>query len=478
MWQISDLRKGTDGRFEGAYSLESTIDSFSIDSRTMEKNCLFIALQGPNFDGHDFLESAFEGGAVGAMVSSSTFLQREKSWQSLLKDHFVICVKDTLLGLQSLAKWHRQRFSLPLIGVTGSNGKTTTKEMIASIFSQAGTILKNKGNLNNHIGLPLSLLRLNEKHQAAVLEMGVSAKGEMTRLCNLARPTIGLITNVGPAHLEGLGTLEGVAEEKGVLYRSVAKEGMAVINLDDSFLGKWAVQEKWEMKAQNRWTFGFAPGADVRAEHVESTGTGMTFTLLNNRDKKTSAKVVLPVSGRHQVMNALAAATAASAVGLPLEVISKGLAGFRPLKQRTEIHQKNGVVFYFDAYNANPASVEAALELLASAPGTGRRIALLGEMFEMGASRESAHLKVGLSAARYGIDRLLAVGKSAEWMIEGARKGGMKEKWISDYSALEDAGLALKKNLKAGDRVLIKGSRGMKMEKLLPLFGIDAGGRS
>jgi len=472
MWAIGELIQGSGGRIqnEGAYDLTvRSLRGFSINSRTIQGNEVFVALRGPNFDGHAFVSNALERGGAGAIVSLSAFREREAQWHHRLKKHFFIVVEDPLLALQTTAGWHRRRFSMPLVGVTGSNGKTTTKEMIAGILSRRGPVLKNEGNLNNHIGLPLSLLRLKEGDRAAVLEMGISRKGEMETLCEIAEPTVGLITNIGPSHLAGLENLKGVAREKTRLFQSIeGSGGTAVINRDDAWLRPWA------SRLSSCRTFGFESPSDVRATDLEETVSGMTFHLHLNWEGGGQQRVSLSSPGRHQVVNALAAAAVSSVLGVGLEDICEGLQDFRPPANRGEVIIRQGVHILFDAYNANPASVEAGLEMLVSyrratkAGGKkGRKIAILGDMLELGDLTESAHFDVGVRTAEIGLDCLISVGKWAEKTAEGARHGGLSNDCISIHRDLESVQRAMRKALRAGDCILIKGSRGMKMEGLL-----------
>jgi len=464
MWTIDDLLQGTKGEFLGARSRNHKVKGFSIDSRTIKKDALFIALSGPNFDGHDYVEQAFQGGAAGTVVSREAFGLRQKAWSSCKKGQFFILVDDPLQALQMLAKWHRKRFDLPLIAVTGSNGKTTTKEMIATILAQAGNVLKTEGNLNNHIGLPLSLLRLGEEHSSAVLEMGISGVGEMDLLCDIASPTVGLITNIGSAHLEGLGSLKGVAAEKSVLFERIAEDGLAVINRDDPHL------KSWESRLPASWTFGLDSDADITAREVVQTEGKTSFTLQRNRMSDEIAGISLVLPGLHQLQNALAAATVTSALGVGLQEISKGLQDVEALPQRTEIIIKNGVKILFDAYNANPNSVYAALNLLAGMSSQGRRIALLGEMLELGEGSQAAHFDVGRKAALLGIDCLIALGPSAEAIVEGAQSGGMLKDAIFSASGTAELEVSMTKLVAEGDTLLMNASRDMHLEHLLEGF--------
>ncbi|MBI3802314.1 MAG: UDP-N-acetylmuramoyl-tripeptide--D-alanyl-D-alanine ligase [Nitrospirae bacterium] len=469
MWTIETILSGSEGILKGG-ALSSEIAGFSIDTRTIRPGELFIALKGPRFDGHDFIAPAMARGAAGAMVSRAAFEARNKEWQAYLDRAGFVLVHDPLEALQAMATWHRNRFQVPLIGVTGSNGKTTTKEMIAAILSRRGAVLKNEGNLNNHIGLPLSVLRLNADHRAAVLEIGISQKGEMQRLCEIARPTVGVITNIGPAHLEFLGSLAGVAEEKGKLFESVGAEGTAVINLDDPHLASW------EGRASNRTTFSLEHPADVTGADLRQAGSGIGFTLRIARTGE-EGEILLATSGRHQAYNALAAAAVASSLGYRLDEIGAGLGAFRPVALRAELLEVNGKTILLDAYNANPASMKAALEMLGTfvAPkrGAPRKVAILGDMLELGAHSERAHREIGRYAAAKGVDLLLTVGQWAEQVAEGARHAGLSADAVHAYADLLSLEKGLIPQLREGDVLLIKGSRGMRMEALLPSLGVQ-----
>ncbi len=469
MWTINDVLAGCQGEIQGRLSGAIEFDGFSIDTRTLQRNNLFFALSGPNFDGHQFVGKALQKGARGAVISRNAFEVHQGQWPQLDEKQGFILVEDPLKALQALAKWHRRRFNLPLVGISGSNGKTTTKEMLAGILANKGLVLKTKGNFNNHIGLPLTLLRLNDEHQTAVVEMGINQTGEMDQLCEIAQPTIGLITNIGPAHLEGLGSLEGVAKEKCRLFEAVKTDGMAIINRDDRFL------KVWEKQIPRHWTFGLqhhSETPDITAHHLVFEPEHTSFTLHQNRSGAT-VPVKLPVPGKHHVSNALAAAAAAASLDIPLEVISESLEAFKALPQRTEVLHIKGLTIYFDAYNANPTSVKAALDLLTSFPvKTGKRIAILGDMFELGDFSEDAHFEIGEYAARTGVDRMIAVGEYAGKVAEGALSGKINNQNISVHSDLFSLEPVLNTWAKPGDLVLIKGSRGMKMEGLLPLLGV------
>lgn len=461
MWTVAELLEGSGGVLQGNLPTDVEFSGFSIDSRSVRPNDFFIALNGPRFDGHDYVERVVQKKGIGAIVSRARYLENKEHWRRFIDTFHFIVVEDTLAALQALAAWHRSRFSLPLIGITGSNGKTTTKEMTASILQQQGAVLKSEGNLNNHIGLPLSLLRLHKQHQWAVLEMGINQRGEMTRLCHMAKPTTALITNIGQAHLEGLGDLEGVGKEKGLLFESLDDSGTAVINHDDPIL------KRWETRLPHCWTFGFDFKADITAAHVVDEVDGVRFKLRRNRlGDESEIKLMAP--GRHQVMNALAASAVASSQGICINKITEGLVRFHPLAKRTEILKLKGITILFDVYNANPDSMKAALKWLVSYPkGRGSRVALLGEMLELGSFTESAHFELGRTLACIGIDRLIAVGASAEIVAAGARQEGMAHEAMTCRRDMDVLRKTFGTLLKQNDVVLVKGSRMMRMERVL-----------
>jgi UDP-N-acetylmuramoyl-tripeptide--D-alanyl-D-alanine ligase len=475
MWTLDELRRWGGGDVIGKNSV-SSVSGFSIDTRTLSPGALFIALKGPQYDGHTFVREAIRKGAIGAMVSRDWF--QSAGGTETVSDFptaFFIAVDDPLVGLQSLARWRRSGFAGPLVGITGSNGKTTTKEMLARILERRGPVLKSEGNFNNAIGLPLSLLRLSNADQRVVLEMGISQPGEMRVLTEIAKPTVGVITNIGASHLEFLGTLSGVAAEKQVLFEAIPSEGAVVINRDDPHLASWkgSVQQ---------WTYAIDRDADLMATDIQSDAQGTTFTLQLHRGHGGGGKqrIILSLFGWHHVYNAMAASAAALSLGYEFDDIREGLRQVRPISLRGEMIEVCGATIFLDAYNANPGSVKGALQTLASLapsgsvlPWPGRKVALLGDMLELGEASESAHQEVGRMAAQYRIDRLIAIGKFSSWVARGAEKDGMKKESISAYEKLDQVDLA--REIRSGDLVLIKGSRGMKMERLLDRFSPQHG---
>ncbi len=470
-WSLARVLEASGGAFIGQ-ARPFQIGGFSIDSRTARPEDIFIALSGPHFNGHDFVGSAFQKGAVGAVVSEASYASGR--WDPFLDQHFLVVVPDPQRSLQEMARWHRKTYPVPVVAVTGSNGKTTTKEMIAAILSVRGPILKSEGNQNNHIGLPLSLLRLSGSDHAAVVELGINKKGEMRRLCEIAAPTVGLITNIGPSHLEFLETMDGVAHEKGILFESVAESGMALVNRDDPYLAAW------ESRLPRKVTYAMNRPADISAEGIDQQGGETTFMLHLPGRGDPRASVGLATFGRHQVMNALAAAAVAHALGFTLDEMVRGLKRFRPVDLRAQRLSSHGVDILLDAYNANLASMRAALEMLmAFRPNrekgvSCRKIALLGDMFELGEAAPASHLTLGGLVATCGVEGLIAVGTWAGTMAEGARQQGLSAEAIVICQDMEEAIASLPGLIRKGDCLLIKGSRGMKMERLLPVLGLEA----
>ena len=435
------------------------IKGVSIDSRNIREGELFVAIKGDRFDGHDFVPEAIKKGAWGALVERSAL---ENKFSSLGGLKNILPVEDTLYALQEMSYMHRRKFAIPVVGITGSNGKTTTKEMLACILKQKGPVLKNEGNLNNHIGVPLTLLKLNESHWAAVVEMGMSAPGEIATLARLTAPTVGVITNIGPAHLEFFGSMEKVAEAKGELLDNLKPDATAVLNADDRHLG--ILQSKMPGRVM---TFGIVNKADVAAIDVRQE---KEFTDLTLAAEGAKIDIRLHAVGAHNVYNALAAAAAAIAVGMPIDAVKSGLDAFTPIAGRSEIKKLEGRTVLADYYNANPASMEAAIKTLVELGSGGNAIAVLGDMLELGEASIEAHREIGRTAAQCKVDFLITVGDLAAHMETGALKAGMAKERVIRATSHANAAELLKKLSRPGDAILIKGSRGMKMEKILEAF--------
>jgi UDP-N-acetylmuramoyl-tripeptide--D-alanyl-D-alanine ligase len=475
MWTVEDIVKVTRGQLVHG-DPKGSITGWSTDTRTLRPGDLFVALHGPRYDGHAFVRLAMDRGAAGALVRT------RPTADLLAPTAAVIQVEDTLTALQSAAAFHREQFPIPMAAVTGSNGKTTVKEMIGSILrlrAGAESVLVTEGNLNNHIGVPLTLLRLRDHHRAAVIEMGINHAGELMRLCGIAQPTLGLITNIGPTHLEHLKTEEGVREAKAELldwlrrHRFSGTAPLAILNRDDPHFGPLAA------RVGNRFVgFGFDTEADVRIEAFATAPSGSRFRLrlgLPSADRAL-IEIILPAAGRHQASNAAAAAAAAVLLGAAPEEVREGLARFRPVSMRGQRIEWHGATVVNDAYNANPASVVAAIEAAAALNGPGCTIAVLGDMLELGAAAAEAHREVGRKTAELGVRLLLAMGPQSHDLVEGANavRPGMAYHY-GEPAALADA---IKSGVRAGDVILVKGSRGIRMERVLEALGVSNEGNA
>ncbi len=435
------------------------IKGISIDSRNIKKGELFVAIKGDRFDGHDFVAEAIRKGAWGALVERAAL---ESRYDKLCGLKNIVPVEDTLFALQEMSHIHRKKHSIPVVGITGSNGKTTTKEMLAAILKLRGPVLKNEGNLNNHIGVPLTLLKLDARHRAAAVEMGMSASGEIDMLSRLASPDVGVITNIGPAHLEFLGTMDMVAEAKAELLANLKPEGTAVLNADDPYF------ETLKKKFSGRvLSFGIDKKADVSAGNIEQ---GKDYTDFRLRIGESGVNVRLRTMGRHNIYNALAAAAAATAVGMLIDAVKDGLEEFAPVAMRSEIKIIKGRTVLADYYNANPGSMKAALETLITLRTGARSVAVLGDMLELGQAGTEEHREIGRAAARLGVDVIITVGVLSKHIIEGAFEAGMPTSNLFAAGSHAEAADLLEKQSRNGDAVLIKGSRGVKMEKILEEF--------
>lgn len=460
---VQELREILDARVvvgEGIGWATHRIRRICLDTRTLQPGDLFLALRGERFDGHDFVTTALSRGAVGAIVLDSydvsglTLKRRSKRPQP-----FIFGVKDTLYAYQQLATYHRNRFPIPIVAVTGSNGKTTTKDMVAGVMARRWKILKTEGNLNNRVGVPQTLLRLSNHHKGAVIEMGVDNVGQTTRLCEIVRPTIGIITNIGPDHLEFFGTMERSAQAKAELLDLLPSNGTAILNADDSYYEYLAARARCRVIS-----FGLSSKADVRAMDVKSDGRhGTTFRLLlPGMTRRTTVRI--RVQGEHNVMNALAAGAVGSVLGVPGGVIAQGLSRFRPAAMRSQMFVSQGVKLIVDCYNANPASMKAAVQLLAQTGVKRKRIAVLGDMLELGPNAVQMHEDVGKFLAGQGIDQLVACGALGRSFTTGAKQGGVDQSHILEVPDARTAAAVVKTVVKPGDAVLIKASRGMQLE--------------
>lgn len=446
---------------------ETIFNGVSTDSRQIVKGNLFVPLKGDKFDGHDFIATAVGAGAAGFLIQSGS----EHTLQQTFEETTVIAVEDTLTALGDIAHFWRKKHRATIMAITGSSGKTTTKEMIAAIAGLTKKVMKARGNYNNLIGLPLSILRIDDRHEIAILEMGTNAPGEIGRLTRIAEPDIGLITNIGPAHLEGLKTLDAVRDEKCDLFRNMPDAGIAVINIDDK---KLLISEK-EWGGQ-KITFGLNENADVSAYGIKKNGRqGTTFTI---RMAKFQQDITMATVGIHNIYNALAAAASSCALGIEYPTICQGLTAFQPISGRMEIQRlNNGAFIINDTYNANPASFRAALETLKDLKGNHRSIVIMGDMLELGERAEEMHESIGSLMADTEVGIIFLRGRLSPATAAGASKKHMPKEKIIFFEAPDEIIPRLLSYVKKGDCILVKGSRQTKMEdtvrKITEVFGLD-----
>ncbi|MBP2639512.1 MAG: UDP-N-acetylmuramoylalanyl-D-glutamyl-2,6-diaminopimelate/D-alanyl-D-alanyl ligase [Firmicutes bacterium] len=446
---VAEVLAVTQTLLDGAV-FQETFSGVSTDTRTLEPGNLFIALSGDRFDGHRFLKQAAKAGAAGVLISMTAALQ------DLPAGITVFRAADTLAAFQGLAKFHRQRYTIPVVAITGSNGKTTTKDLTAAILASRWRVLKTEANYNNEIGLPKTLLSLASEHQAAVLEMGMRGTGQIRALCEIAAPTIGIITNVSETHIELLGSLENIAKAKRELVESIPASGTVILNADNSY-----VSAMREQAVGHVVTYGLGLDADVRAEQIE---TGQETTKFVCHTQQGEFAVVLPAIGRHNVYNALAAIAAGLAMGLVPQEIQAGISSFATTAMRLHKIAVGGCTILNDTYNASPASMAAAIDALVSI-AVGRRVAVLADMLELGDIAISAHRQIGEKLANEKIDVLVTVGELAKHIAAAAKeKGLVGAVACSDHAAAQRE---LNRLLKPGDTILVKGSRGMKMEQIV-----------
>lgn len=453
-----------------------TFGDVVIDSRDVRAGSLFVALPGKQTDGHEFVGEALAGGAAGALIHQDVRLNPQPALIDLrevfdpellasLASPVLIRVDDALTALQQIAAGWRARFPTRAIGITGSVGKTTTKETVAAVLSQRYDTLKSEENLNNEIGLPLTLLRLRPRHERAVLEMGMYARGEITELAAIAQPHVGVVTNVGPTHLERLGSLEAIADAKAELVEALPPEGSAVLNADDPIVVSMAERTKAGV-----FTYGLEPTADLWADNIDSLGLdGISFRL-HHRDETLHVKV--PMLGRHSVHTVLAAAAVGLVEDLTWQEILDGLQEPGGQLRLVVVPGINGSTVLDDTYNASPDSTLAALNLLGDL--NGRAIAVLGDMLELGKLETEGHKKVGVRAAAV-VDGLIVVGELGRIIGEAALEAGMTS---DDVFFAEDNAQAtehLRAILQPDDTVLVKGSRGLRMEEIVAEIALDSG---
>src|SRR5947209_6712399 len=446
--QIAELSSAKLEQGDGKISIER----ISTDSRTIKKGELFVALRGEKFDGHKFVEATAQAGAAGAMV--------DLKWNGKVPSKFVIIrADDTLLAYQKLAANYRKALSIKVLAITGSNGKTSTKDFAASVLGRKFRVTKTQGNFNNHIGLPRTILEGTSNDEVAVWEIGMNHPGEVAPLAKIAAPNAAIITNIGVAHLEFMGTREAIAKEKGALAEAVSADGAVILNADDPFSKGIAERTRAHVILA-----GTKEGT-VRAIDIQQSADGSEFTIIEGAHR---CRAQLPVPGLHMVQNALLAIAAGRAFGLSLEEAAAGLASAPLTKARLQIKEINGVQFLDDSYNANPDSMKAALQTLVELDADGKRIAVLGEMRELGSETQRGHEEVGEAAAAFGIDHLIGIGEMGAVISRAAQKAGLTS---SDaVGSTSEAAERLLDLVTSGDLVLIKGSRLARTEEVIENF--------
>lgn len=445
--KVKEIVRVTKGRLvSGDPEREIDLSMISTDSRTLKKGEVFLALDGPNFKGSSFLNDAFRKKAIGAIINSC---RSKKTWAGKI----VIEVEDTLKALQDIASRHRECFDIPVIAVTGSNGKTTVKEMIACILSKKYNVLKNEGTKNNHIGVPQTILKLKRSHDICVLELGTNHEGEIKMLGSIAKPTIAVLTNIGPSHLEFFKDLNGVFRAKiEILATLRPPRPVVIINSDDEYLSRIKNDKLRIIR------YGLGEHSDFRARLV-STGRNRIKFIVNEK-----YEYEINLLGIHNVYNALAAISAASIFKIPYRVVRKSVYDYKPAYMRLNLKNINGLEVIDDSYNSNPLSMKSALDVICNYHARSRWV-VTGDMMELGRMAESFHKMIGRAIAESKIEGLLTLGKLSKYTLSEARKYGMKSLWhCSTHGEIADI---LNKVARSGDAVLIKGSRGMRMEEVI-----------
>ncbi len=447
---LDEIVKATKGSLISG-NINTVISGISTDSRKINKGDLFVPVSGEKFDGHDFVKSSLDSGAAASLISKPV---------DSLKDKAIIRVDDTLKALGDIARFYRDKFRIPFVGITGSVGKTSTKDMISGVLARKYSVLKTSGNFNNHIGLPLTIFNLESFHEAAVLEMGMSGFGEIGYLTSIVKPDIAVITNIGLSHIEKLGSRQNILKAKMEILEGLKSEGLVILNGDDKLL--YGLKDLLKFRTVY---YGMEDGLQYQACGVKTMGENGTYFEITVKNK--DYKVNIPVPGIHNIYNALAAIAVGVEMNVPLEDIIKGIAGFTPEKMRLNIVSGNGIKIINDVYNASPQSMKAAIDVLKEVGGNRRTIAVLGDMLEMGEWSYRQHIDVGRYAVSEGINYIITVGKEGENIAKGALESGAREESIFAFGNNDEAGLFLEDFIKDGDVVLVKGSRGMKMEDIV-----------
>ena len=437
---VREAVKATSGIYHGPEDLlDRNICGIAIDNRKIEKDWLFVPIKGDRFDGHSFIDGAFEAGALATLSERKT-------------DHPYIEVRDTAEAFKDIAEYYKSLLDIRTVGITGSVGKTTTKEMIASVLNQSFNTIYTQGNLNNQTGVPLTVLRIEEEHEAAVIEMGTNHFGEIAAVARVARPDVCVLTNIGEAHLEFLGSKEGILKAKTEMLDYMKEGGHVVINGDDEYLSTL------KDKRSDVISFGFGEDNDIHVTEYEEKGLeGIGFTAATGQGT-LSAFIHAP--GKHMVLNAMAAAAVGLVYGMDLKDIEKGIESYETMSGRLNAKRANGITVIDDVYNASPTAMKSSVEVLSQEKG--RKVCILGDMLELGDDSREKHLGVGIYAAEKGIDLVIAVGSEAKAIYEGAAQKGADAAYFESQDEMLGK---LPELIKEGDTVLVKASRGMHLEK-------------
>jgi len=415
---------------------------------------LFFALRGESFDGHQFVSQVIGGGASAVVVDESWFFENTIAMRNVSAPFF--CVPDTTKALGELARVYRKKFSIPVLAIGGSNGKTTTKEMIVAVLGKKFSVLGTQGNLNNHVGVPQMIFRLTRNHQIAVLELGTNHPGELAYLCSIAQPTHALVTNIGKEHLEFFGDLQGVAQEETELYRALDKKGCAFVNVDDPYLAAAGKMPATSVR------YGMASNSDVRALRPAIDALGRGSFGVRFKGKTSASRIEIGIPGAHNRANGIAAAAVGLIFGVPFRSIVSALRDCKGASKRMQVLERNGVVLLNDTYNANPDSVRAALATLKDIQSAGRKYVVLGDMLELGQRAAEEHEAIGREVARLGFEHLALFGPLAKNIAVGS---GLAE--AKHFDSKLELVSSLRASVRSGDVVLVKGSRGMKMEDVI-----------
>jgi UDP-N-acetylmuramoyl-tripeptide--D-alanyl-D-alanine ligase len=435
--------------------LETTFSNITTDSRKVNEGDFFIPIVGEKFDGHDFIVPSFEMGVSGCLTAKDT---------PGFEGKVVIRVEDTLSALRNLSAYYRQKFNIPVVGITGSVGKTSTKDMVSSVLNKKFNVLKTSGNFNNEIGVPLTVFNLESSHEAAVIEMGMSGLGEISRLTSIVRPDIAIITNIGLSHIEKLGSRQNILKAKMEIFEGLKNDGLVILNGDDNLL--YGLKDLLRFRTV---FYGMEDGLDYQAYNISSHGEmGTSFEIAIGND---NYKVHIPVPGVHNIYNALSAIAVGVELKIPVKDIIEGIGEFSPSKMRLNIVDHNGIKIINDAYNASPQSMEAAINVLKDvATANNRTIAVLGDMLELGDIAVKAHKDVGKFAVSKEVSYIVAVGENGKNIIEGALEAGADKDRVFHFKDNSEAGKFLLDFTKQDDVLLVKGSRGMKMEEIVSLL--------